>query len=138
MLDFLYKQFIVSESSTSVNSRVHSNSEGTATRKKGRSAKVMTFFEKYALHRMIVNHHITEKCHVTVKRLLTKAKSELNYEGGRESLGKTITEMDFRWRKTKNNRTVKMQREDIRLLHRLKSPRSDKQAALLTKNPNDF
>ena len=61
----------------------------------------MTDFEKYALRSMIVNHHITEKCHVIVKRILTKAKSELNYEGGRESLRKTIRQMGFRWKKLK-------------------------------------
>ena len=84
----------VSTSSTFLNSEV--NSENTAKRKKGRPPKVMTDFEKSALRRMIVNFHVTEKCHVTVKRLLAKAKSELNYEGGRESLRKTIRQMGFR------------------------------------------
>lgn len=84
-------------------------------KRKGRPTKSFTTEQENVLRQIIYDFHKTENCHVTLKRLLTKVKSELNFDGGLETLRKIIKRMGFRWRKTKNNRQILMEREDIRL-----------------------
>lgn len=70
--------------------------------------------DQYDFRRVIYNFHKTENCHVTLKHLLAKLKSEFNFQGGKSSLGKIVKKLGFRWRKSKNNRRLLIEHQDIR------------------------
>lgn len=52
--------------------------------------------DQYDFRRVIYNFHKTENCHVTLKHLLAKLKSEFNFQGGKSSLGKIVKKIGFR------------------------------------------
>lgn len=67
-------------------------------KRKGRPTKSFTEDQDNILRQIIYDFHKTENCHVTLKRLLTKVKSELDFDGGCETLRKIIKRLGFRWR----------------------------------------
>lgn len=71
-------------------------------------------FDECAVRRIVHNFYKTEKCVPTVETLREKLKEDLNYEGGKTSLRKILRNLGFRWRKTKTNRKILIEKHDIR------------------------
>lgn len=73
-------------------------------------------YEKQDIRNMIYNFHKTENCRVTLKQLQWKLQQEYEWTGSRSSLCKVIKEIGFKFRKTRDNRAILIERDDIRLL----------------------
>lgn len=73
-------------------------------------------FDKGVLKRVILNLHLTEKTLPTVKTILPKFKDATGYDGGRETLRLVIRDIGFRWRKSRTNRKILTERNDIQHL----------------------
>lgn len=68
------------------------------------------------IRRIIYDFHITEKCRVTVKRLNNKIREDLDIHISETSLRRVLKKLQFRWRKTQNNRKVLVEKMEIRTL----------------------
>lgn len=82
--------------------------------RKRNSKCVLDDFDKCALRRIIHNFRNNMGELPTLKTLLPLVRSDLNFSGGTSTLRKIIRSMGFRWRKTKNNRRVLIEKEEIR------------------------
>lgn len=71
--------------------------------------------DKGVLRRTILNTFTVDKIVPTMPNILRKFK-ETGYTGGIDSLRKVVKDMGFRWRKTKTNRKLLMEKHDIRQL----------------------
>nr|XP_022913139.1 uncharacterized protein LOC111423981 [Onthophagus taurus] len=65
------------------------------------------------LRRIIQNFYITEKKVPTAKGILAKFSADTGYGGCPESLRKILHGIGYRWRKTKTNRKLLMEKNDI-------------------------
>ncbi|XP_072384711.1 uncharacterized protein [Diabrotica undecimpunctata] len=97
----------------------------------------MDVVDEGLLRRFIVTFHIQEKMLPTIKRLHQKIVEELQYTGSRETLRKQIYNLGFRWRKTKNNRHILMEKHEIRklrldYLRKIKQFRNEKRTIVFT------
>lgn len=72
--------------------------------------------DRAILRRVIINYHVTEKCVPTLKGIHKKFSEDTGYHGCQDSLRKEIHKLGFRWRKFKNNRSILMERQPVRLL----------------------
>lgn len=82
-------------------------------RKKSASKTCLDDFDTGRLRRYIIDFYVTEKQVPTLRRIHRKFAEEYNYSGSRESLRKVIRKMGFRWRKTRTNRKLLMEKPDI-------------------------
>lgn len=73
-------------------------------------------YQLFDIRDMIYNFHKTEGLQLSLRRLQMKIKDEIDWNGCRESLRMVVRKMGFRWRKTKNNRKVLMEKPEIRAL----------------------
>lgn len=73
-------------------------------------------FDQGVIKRAIHNFHVTNKEIPTVKKLLVKLKSDINFQGSATSLRRIIKELGFRWKKTETNRKILIEKTNIRLL----------------------
>lgn len=73
-------------------------------------------YEKYDIRQFIYNFHKTENSRVTLKSLLAKLKADLDFKGEVSSLRIIVRDLGFRWKKTKNNRPLLIEKSDIRNL----------------------
>ncbi|KAK9871694.1 hypothetical protein WA026_014145 [Henosepilachna vigintioctopunctata] len=71
-------------------------------------------FDLADLRRTILNFHVTDKRVPTTKRIHRKFCSDFNYQGSTESLRKEVKKLGFRSKKFQNNRTVLMEKPDVR------------------------
>lgn len=84
------------------------------TRHRTKTKSVLDDFDKCALRRIIYNFHKTKGELPTLKTLLPVAQSELDFHGSRWALRKIVRSMGFRWRKTKTNRKILIEKNDVR------------------------
>ena len=68
------------------------------------------------LRRVIVNFHLMEKKQPTLKGIQRVLADAIEYNGSISSLRKDIRKIGFRWRKTRTNRKLLMEKSDIRQL----------------------
>ena len=87
-------------------------------RKKSGPKSNLDNFDTGVLRRYIINFYITEKKVPTLRRIHPKFVQENNYAGSYESLRQVMQKMGFRWRKTKTNRKLLMEKSDIQQLRR--------------------
>lgn len=73
-------------------------------------------FDRCTLRRLIRNYYLVEKKIPTLKRIHRKFSEDDYYTGSIESLRKEILSVGFRWRKTKTNRKLLMEKHDISYL----------------------
>lgn len=73
-------------------------------------------YEKSDIRSMIYNFHKTEGCRITMKHLQNKLEEEYEWTGSCSSLRRITRSIGFRWRKTRNNRPILVERHDIRAL----------------------
>lgn len=73
-------------------------------------------FDIGRLRRYIKIFYITEKQVPTLRRIHKKFTEEYNYTGSRESLRKIMKKIGFRWRKTRTNRKLLMEKPEIQHL----------------------
>ncbi|KAK4882287.1 hypothetical protein RN001_005606 [Aquatica leii] len=83
---------------------------------KKKSKQEISDFDKGILKRVIHNFHMTDGTVPSLKTILLKFKDAVEFEGGRETLRKIIHDIGFRWRKTKSNRQILMEKTDIQSL----------------------
>lgn len=100
------------------------------TIKKPKTVNDIDEADKGILKRIILFMLISENIVPTLKTILTKFREATGYKGSYESLRKIIKSLGFRWRKTKTNRKILMERFDIQKLRldyliRLKSYRAE-------------
>jgi hypothetical protein len=70
-------------------------------------------FDKCTIQRMINEFHTAEGERPTLQSL-PALKKEINFSGRKWALWKIIRDLGFRWRKSKNNRKVFIEKDDIR------------------------
>ncbi|XP_018569175.1 uncharacterized protein LOC108909344 [Anoplophora glabripennis] len=68
------------------------------------------------IRNMIYNFYKTEGCRVTLTQIQEKLITEYDFSGKRTSLYTIIKKLGFRWRKTKNNQRVLIEKTDIRAI----------------------
>ncbi|XP_050508858.1 uncharacterized protein LOC126886060 [Diabrotica virgifera virgifera] len=105
----------------------------TPNKKRNKSALKSNLDEcdKGVLRRFIINFCTTEKQVPTLRRIHRKFSTEYNYNGSHESLRKAMKDIGFRWRKTKTNKKLLMEKPQIQQLRRnflrdIKKYREDK------------
>lgn len=72
-------------------------------------------FSKCAIKRMIYNFHLTEKKVFTAVDLRNKILADLDIDICVGTVKTLLKSLGFKWRKTKDNRPLLMERDDIRL-----------------------
>lgn len=83
-------------------------------------------FDRGVLRQFIINYYTVEKKVPTLQRIHCKFVEENGHNGSYETLRKIMHDMGFRWRKTKNNRKLLMEKPAIQQL-RINFLRSMKQ-----------
>ena len=73
-------------------------------------------FDKAAIRRTVHNFYIQEGTVPTIPKLLIYLKKNIGYKGGSTSLRTIIKDIGFKWKKTKTNRRVLIEKHDIRKL----------------------
>lgn len=71
-------------------------------------------FDVCVVRRVIHNFYKTEKCVPTVEKIRQKLQEDINFKGGKTSLRKILRQLGFRWKKTKSNRKILIEKHDIR------------------------
>ena len=71
-------------------------------------------YDENVIRRMIHNFHNTENESVTLKRLHEKIVREMGFKGSVSSCRRIICRLEFRWRRSKYNRKILIERHDIR------------------------
>lgn len=85
-------------------------------KKRGPKTKPKTNIDehtKYLIRRILLTFHLSEEKSVTIKGLMLKVNTDLKLKLGYSSMRRIVRELGFRWRKTKKNRMILMEREDI-------------------------
>lgn len=106
----------------------------SAPQKRGPKTKRKTDIDDHTkdmIRHIIYDFHITEKRIVTIEGLKDKVNKELGLNVGATSLRAIIRQLGFRWRKTKDNRPLLMEKEDVvskraRFLRSIRKYRSEK------------
>lgn len=75
-------------------------------------------FDRELLRWFIISYYTVKKKVPTLRRIHRKFVEENGYTGSHETLRKIMHDMGFRWRKTKNNRKLLMEKPDIQQLRR--------------------
>lgn len=73
-------------------------------------------FDLCVVRRTVNEFHKTNGERPTIKTLLPVLKEKINFTGGKWSLGKVLRQLNFRWRKSVNNRKILIEKSDIREL----------------------
>ena len=73
-------------------------------------------YEKSDIRNFIYNFHKTEGCRVSVKNLHRKLLEEYEWTGSTTSVYRIIKDLGFKWKKTRDNRLLLIERNDIRAL----------------------
>ncbi|XP_072401180.1 uncharacterized protein [Diabrotica undecimpunctata] len=94
--------------------RVHFSSPGK--KRVSRSIIDLPEYQISDIRRIIYDFYKTEKCRVTVKKLKQKIHNDLDITISQTSLRRLLRKMQFRWRKTENNRKVLVEKSAIRAL----------------------
>lgn len=68
-------------------------------------------FSKCAIRRILYNFNVTEKQSFSVADVNVKIKEDLNIDVSDNTMRKLIKSLGFRWRKTKDNREILMEKE---------------------------
>ena len=71
-------------------------------------------FDKCVIRRTINKFHLTEGERPTLRSLLRTLKTKIDFKGSKWALRKVIRNLGFRWCKTKNNRKLLIEKNDIR------------------------
>ncbi|KAG8294839.1 hypothetical protein J6590_093811 [Homalodisca vitripennis] len=70
-------------------------------------------FDLGVIRRTINNFYLTEKCLPTLKKICSKLESEIHFTGSISSLRRIVRKMGYRWRKTKSNKHILMETQDV-------------------------
>lgn len=73
-------------------------------------------YEKSDIRNFIYNFHKTEGCRISIKNLHRKLQQEYEWIGSTTSLYRIIKDLGFKWKKTRDNRILLIERNDIRAL----------------------
>lgn len=76
-------------------------------------------FDKCVIRRTVHNFYVQQKTVPTVKKLLTVLKESINFKGGQSSLNKILKNLGFRWIKTKTNRSILIEKHEVKSLRTL-------------------
>lgn len=106
-------------------------------RKRSKPVTDIDNFDKGVIKRCIHNFHKTEKELPTIKKLLNKIRSDINFQGCATSLRQIIKELGFKWKTTENNRKILIEQTKIRLqrinyLEKIKKYRQEKRTIIYT------
>jgi len=71
-------------------------------------------FDKTVIRRTVHDFYVTEKCVPTIVKIRLKLGEAIGYTGSSSSLRTILRDLGFRWRRTRNNRKVLIEREDMR------------------------
>ncbi|XP_054276557.1 uncharacterized protein LOC128995564 [Macrosteles quadrilineatus] len=74
----------------------------------------MDEFNKAVVRRTVHNFYVSDKCVPTVEKLRLRLSEAIDFKGSNTSLRRILKELGFKWRKTRNNRRILIEREDIR------------------------
>ncbi|XP_054259923.1 uncharacterized protein LOC128984614 [Macrosteles quadrilineatus] len=86
----------------------------TPKKRPGRSKTCIDDFDKCVIRRTIYNFHLQKNCLPTVNLLLQELRESIDFKGGKTTLRIVLSEMGFKWRKTKTNRKLLAEKSEIR------------------------
>ncbi|XP_054279076.1 uncharacterized protein LOC128997462 [Macrosteles quadrilineatus] len=86
----------------------------TPKKRPGRSKTCIDDFDKCVIRLTIYNFHLQKNCLPTVNLLLQELRESIDFKGGKTTLRIVLSEMGFKWRKTKTNRKLLAEKSDIR------------------------
>jgi hypothetical protein len=96
--------------------------EGTSFSTPGKTHKVpkrvtdVDDFDKCVIRLTIHEFYVQEKTSQTTPKLLPKLRNRINFKGGSTSLRNIVKELEFQWKKTRNNRVVLIKKHDVRCM----------------------
>lgn len=73
-------------------------------------------FNEEVVRRTINNFYIEEKQRPTLKKIHSRLKEKIDFQGSISTLRKIILHIGFRWRKTRNNRKILVEQQRIKSL----------------------
>lgn len=73
-------------------------------------------FDQSLIKRCVYNYHNTNNELPTVERLRKKLKEDIDFNCSERSLRRILNSLGFRWKRTENNRSLLIEKSNIRLL----------------------
>lgn len=89
----------------------------TPGKKRGGKKKItgLDSFDLSVIKRCVHNFHKTEKQLPTVKLFLQKLRQDINFKGSATSLRSILRQLNFKWKRTEDNRKLLIKHSNIRL-----------------------
>ena len=110
---------IVKEGTTADNHPTSSNPIFKSPGKKRRKLSSVTNVPLYnanEIRGIIYNYHVTDGNRVTLERLRAKMREDIGWNGSNTSLRRILRNMGFRFRKSRNNRQVLIEKNNIKCM----------------------
>jgi hypothetical protein len=94
-------------------------------------------FDEEVTRRSIYNFAINDGERPSMKNLYTKLVKHIGFSGSKSSLQRLLKKLEFKWKRTQNNRTVLTERQDIRFqrttfIRRIKQYRQENRLIIYT------